>query len=49
LVCIDTYCHGGGWLTALDVSSGDVWQTRRDGAFREGRLPPAAEHYRPEM
>jgi hypothetical protein len=22
LVCIDTHCHGGGWLTALDVGSG---------------------------
>ena len=26
LVCIDTYCYGGGWLTALDVDTDEVWQ-----------------------
>ena len=31
LVCIDTYCHGGGWLTALDVESGQYWQANLDG------------------
>ncbi|MDA1053765.1 MAG: metallophosphoesterase family protein [Planctomycetota bacterium] len=34
LVCIDTYCFGGGWLTALDVESGKVWQANRDGELR---------------
>ena len=34
LKCIDTYCHGGGWLTALDVSSGQVWQADRNGQLR---------------
>ncbi|AMV38927.1 metallophosphoesterase family protein [Planctomyces sp. SH-PL62] len=34
IVCIDTYCHGGGWLTALDVDSGQVWQADRDGRVR---------------
>lgn len=28
LLCIDTYCYGGGWLTAVDVESGEVWQAR---------------------
>ncbi len=32
--CIDTYCYGGGWLTALDVDSGRVWQANRDGKMR---------------
>jgi serine/threonine protein phosphatase 1 len=27
LLCIDTNCHRGGWLTALDVGTGQVWQT----------------------
>jgi serine/threonine protein phosphatase 1 len=36
LVCIDTYCHGGGWLTALDVKTGEVWQADRDGELRRG-------------
>lgn len=31
LKCIDTYCHGGGWLTALDVRTEEVWQVDRDG------------------
>jgi serine/threonine protein phosphatase 1 len=34
LVCIDTYCYGGGWLTALDVQSGEVWQTNLQGELR---------------
>jgi serine/threonine protein phosphatase 1 len=29
LMCIDTYCHGGGWLTALDVLTGEVWQANQ--------------------
>jgi len=31
LMCIDTYCYGGGWLTALDVGSGQVWQADESG------------------
>jgi serine/threonine protein phosphatase 1 len=34
LKCIDTYCHGGGWLTALEVSTGQVWQADREGRLR---------------
>jgi serine/threonine protein phosphatase 1 len=34
IVCIDTYCHGGGWLTALDVESGKIWQADRNGTLR---------------
>jgi serine/threonine protein phosphatase 1 len=34
LVCIDTYCHGGGWLTALEVGTGQVWQTNQRGELR---------------
>lgn len=35
LKCIDTYCFGGGWLTALDVGSGKIWQTNEDSELRE--------------
>lgn len=31
---IDTFCHGGGWLTALDVTTGKIWQADRDGNLR---------------
>jgi serine/threonine protein phosphatase 1 len=34
LICIDTYCHGGGWLTALDVSTGRIWQASAEGKLR---------------
>lgn len=34
VVCIDTFCHGGGWLTALDVLTGEVWQADREGKMR---------------
>ena len=32
--CIDTFCHGGGWLTALEVNSGQVWQANQSGVVR---------------
>jgi len=34
LVCIDTWIYGDGWLTALDVDSGQVWQTDQEGKRR---------------
>jgi serine/threonine protein phosphatase 1 len=37
-VCIDTFAHGGGWLTCLDVESGRYWQTDMLGRRREARL-----------
>jgi serine/threonine protein phosphatase 1 len=43
LKCIDTWCYGGGWLTALDVETGAWWQTNERGERREGALPPATE------
>lgn len=39
LVCIDTYCCGGHWLTALDVTTGAVWQANEAGQFRRAELP----------
>lgn len=34
LICIDTFCFGDGWLTALDVGSGKVWQANKVGELR---------------
>jgi serine/threonine protein phosphatase 1 len=34
VVCVDTYCHGSGWLTALDVDTGKVWQADKQGRMR---------------
>jgi serine/threonine protein phosphatase 1 len=33
--CIDTYCYGSGWLTALDVQTGEIWQADREGNMRK--------------
>ena len=35
LRCIDTWCCGGRWLTALDVTSDQVWQADNEGKLRE--------------
>jgi len=35
LICIDTGVCDGGWLTALDVQSGQVWQVNERGELRE--------------
>jgi len=34
VICIDTWCHGGGWLTAMDADTGDVWQADKNGRMR---------------
>lgn len=34
-VCIDTFCCGGGWLTAMDVEDKTFWQANDAGQFRE--------------
>ena len=40
VVCIDTFCHGGGWLTGLDVDSGQVWQADGTGKLRSKEARP---------
>lgn len=34
LICLDTYCYGGGWLTAMDLMAGQVWQSDIGGNLR---------------
>lgn len=34
LICLDTYCFGGGWLTAMDVETGKTWQADQRGQLR---------------
>lgn len=33
-ICIDTWAHGGGWLSCLDVASGTIWQANESGERR---------------
>lgn len=35
LICLDTGCCNGGWLTALDVDSGVMWQVDERGQLRQ--------------
>lgn len=35
LICLDTYCYGGGWLTAMDMNTREVWQANKQGELRE--------------
>ena len=35
VICIDTYCFGDGWLTALEVDTKQVWQADQFGNLRE--------------
>jgi len=35
LLCLDTYCYGGGWLTALDLMDRHLWQASEEGQVRE--------------
>jgi len=34
LMCIDTCCYGNGWLTAMEVTTGQLWQANKKGALR---------------
>ena len=49
VACIDTACWRHGWLTAIEVRTGEIWQASRFGMLRErhepthrGRLPQVA-------
>lgn len=35
--CIDTRCYEAGWLTALDVENGQVWQANKAGDLRKAK------------
>jgi serine/threonine protein phosphatase 1 len=37
-VCIDTWVYGKGWLTCLDVATGQYWQANQKGETRTGHL-----------
>lgn len=37
LKCLDTFCFGGGWLTAMEVDTGQVWQVSKEGKLRKKR------------
>jgi serine/threonine protein phosphatase 1 len=36
LICIDTDCSRGGWLTAFDLMSGEIVRANQNGRVRYG-------------
>lgn len=34
-ICLDTCAYGGGWLTALDLDTGQIWQSNERNQTRE--------------
>ncbi len=41
IICIDTYAHGGGWLTCLDLDTHEAWQANQQGDTRQIGISPA--------
>lgn len=39
-ICIDTWVYGSGWLTCLDVETGEYWQANQQGQTRRGEREP---------
>lgn len=37
-VCIDTHAYGGGWLSALEINSDELYQANENGETRTGPL-----------
>lgn len=38
-VCLDTFAYGGGWLSGLDLRTGEIFQANQLGRYRTGWLP----------
>lgn len=34
LICLDTYCYGGKWLTAMEMNTRQTWQANQKGELR---------------
>jgi serine/threonine protein phosphatase 1 len=47
-VCIDTFVYGDGWLTGLDVATGQFWQANQQGHSRTGSLADHLEKPLPQ-
>ena len=42
-ICVDTHAYASGWLTCLEVESGDYWQANEAGETRQLKLGKAQE------
>jgi serine/threonine protein phosphatase 1 len=39
-ICLDTWVYGRGWLTCMNVLTGEYWQANQSGVSRGGTLEP---------
>jgi serine/threonine protein phosphatase 1 len=46
-ICLDTWAHGGGWLSGLDISSGQLWQANQQGDCKVGWIKEYEEDIDP--
>lgn len=46
LICLDTYCYGGGWLTAMDLDSREIWRSNQEGTVQHRKC---SNGHRPAM
>ncbi len=46
LICLDTCCFGGGWLTAMEIESGKLWQANAQGHRRRRPLQELRKAFR---
>jgi len=44
-ICLDTWVHGRGWLTCLDITTGQYWQATQTGKQRTAWIDELAESY----
>ncbi len=43
-ICIDTWAWGKGWLTCLDVETGQFWQANQRGQYKLGDIQTYSHH-----
>lgn len=48
-ICIDTWAYGDGYLTCLDIDTGEYWQASDGGVARRGQLERHAERFKPRQ
>jgi serine/threonine protein phosphatase 1 len=44
-ICLDTWAHGRGWLTCLDVTTGQYWQATESGKQRTAWIDELADSF----
>jgi len=43
-ICLDTWAYGDGWLTCMNVETGDYWQANQQRETRSGNIESCRSH-----